>query len=64
MKNNEIKDKELEEISGGFIPPYPPSASVDKNGVMPVIFGSVMDKEEYVPSASEPDDNAGTVTTK
>lgn len=60
---NEIKDKELEEISGGLIPPYPPTAG-SNDGMMPVIFASVMDKEEYIPSVTEPEDNAGAVETK
>lgn len=53
MDKNEIKEKELEEISGGLIPPYPPSASIDKNGMMPVIFASEMDKEDLVLSKND-----------
>lgn len=52
MDKNEIKEKELEEISGGFIPPIPLSAEAPK-GVMPVIFASEMDKEELVLSKND-----------
>ena len=42
MDKNEIKENELEEISGGFIPPLPLSAEAPK-GVMPIIFASKED---------------------
>lgn len=38
MENKKLNDNELEQINGGFVPPYPPSRSPQDEPVFKGIF--------------------------